>query len=173
MDKTLNVFKQELTRIRTGRASLSVLDEVRVDYYGTPTPLNQVATLNIPDPKMITIHPWESKLIPEIEKAILKSSVGLNPSNDGKIVRLPIPSLNEERRKDLAKIVKKHAEECRVAIRMLRRDANDRVKKMSDAKQISEDDLKKGHEKTQKITDEYMVKIDQLVEHKEKDIMSV
>ncbi|MBI5299067.1 MAG: ribosome recycling factor [Deltaproteobacteria bacterium] len=169
MEKALTLFKQELGKVRAGRASLSILDDVKVDYYGTLTPLNQVATLNIPEPRMITIAPWESKIISEIEKAIQKASLGLNPSNDGKIVRLSIPPLNEERRKDLVKIVKKHAEECRVALRLVRRDSNEHLK----AKELSEDELKKGQERVQKMTDEYVQKVDQLVQHKEKDIMSV
>ncbi|MDO8526709.1 MAG: ribosome recycling factor [Deltaproteobacteria bacterium] len=173
MEKTLGSLKQELVKIRTGRASLSILDDVKIDYYGVPTPLNQVATLNVPEPKMITIHPWEAKIIPEIEKGIQKAGIGLTPSNDGKIVRLPIPSLNEERRKELVKIIKKHAEECRVAMRMVRRDANDGLKEKEDGRQISEDDLKKGQDRVQKVTDEYMKKVDELVAHKEKDIMSV
>lgn len=173
MEKSLNVLKQELGRIRAGRASLSILDEVRVDYYGNLTPLNQVATLNTPDPKLITIQPWEPKLIPEIEKAIQKSGIGLNPSNDGKLVRLPIPALNEERRKELVKLIKKQAEECRVAIRMVRRDGNDHLKKKHDGKELSDDDFKKGQERIQKLTDDAILKVDQLFEHKEKDIMSV
>lgn len=173
MEKSLAVFKQELGKIRTGRATLSILDGVRVDYYGTSTPLNQVATLNIPEAKMITIHPWEAKIIPEIERGILKAGLGLTPTNDGKLIRLSIPALNEERRKDLVKIIKKHAEECRVAMRMARRDANAHLKKKQEKREISEDDLKKGETHIQKITDDYSVKIDQLVEHKEKDILSV
>ena len=169
MEKAITLFKQELGKVRAGRASLSILDDVKVDYYGTLTPLNQVATLNIPEPRMITIAPWESKIISEIEKAIQKASLGLNPSNDGKIVRLSIPPLNEERRKDLVKLVKKHAEECRVALRLVRRDSNEHLK----AKDLSEDELKKGQERVQKMTDEYVQKVDQLVQHKEKDIMSV
>lgn len=173
MEKGLAVFKHELSIIRTGRASLSILDDVKVDYYGTLTPLNQVANLKIADPKMITIHPWEAKMIPEIEKGIMKASLGLTPSNDGKLIRLGIPALNEERRKDLVKLVKKHAEEAKVALRMVRREAIEELKKQEKAKAISEDDLKKGEEKIQKLTDEYNGKIEELVGHKEKDIMSV
>lgn len=173
MEKALTTMKQEIVKIRTGRASLSILDEVKVDYYGNLTPLNQIATLSTPDSKLITIQPWEPRLIPDVEKAILKSGVGLTPSNDGKIIRLPIPSLNEERRKELVKLVKKHAEESRVAIRMIRRDANDHLKKKEEAKEISEDDFRKGGERIQKLTDDYMKKIDELVQHKEKDILSI
>lgn len=173
MEKSLALYKQELVKIRTGRASVSILDDVKVDYYGTLTPLNQVGTLSTPDPKMITIHPWESKLIPEIEKAILKASLGLNPTNDGKLVRLSIPALNEERRKELVKIAKKHAEDAKVAIRMERRDANEHLKKLHDKKELNDDDFKRGEARVQKLTDEYVAKIDQLLEHKEKDILSL
>lgn len=173
MEKALQALKQELSITRTGRASLSVLDNVRVDYYGTLTPLNQVATLKIPEAKLITIQPWETKLIPEIEKGITKAGIGLSPSNDGKIIRLPIPSLSEERRKDLVKLIKKQGEECRVGIRSLRRDANEAFKKREKEKEITQDDLKKGEERIQKLTDEYNVKIDELLKHKEKDIMTV
>lgn len=173
MEKTVHIFKQEMAKVRAGRASLSILDDVKVDYYGVPTPLNQVATLNIPEPKMITIAPWESKLIPEIEKGILKASLGLNPSNDGKIVRLSIPALNEERRKELVKLIKKHAEESRIALRLIRRDANENLKKRHDSKELSEDDFKKAQERVQKTTDDYVKKVDELVAHKEKDILSV
>lgn len=173
MEKALSTLKQELASIRTGMASLAILDGVRVEYYGTPTPLNQVATLNIPDPRMITIQPWEAKIIPDIEKAILQAGIGLTPSNDGKLVRLPIPSLNEERRKEYVKLAKKHAEEGRVAVRMIRRDANEQFKEAQEAKSISEDDFKKGQTQIQKLTDETIAKIDELVAHKEKAIMSV
>ena len=173
MEKELNLLKQELSKVRAGRASLSILDEVKVDYYGTPSHLNQVGTLNIPDPKMITIQPWEPRLIPEIEKAILKAGVGSNPSNDGRVVRLPIPALNEERRKELVKLIKKSAEESKVKTRLIRRDANDHLKKKQDAKEISEDDFKKGQERIQKLTDDAIKKIDELFDHKEKDIMSI
>lgn len=173
MEKTLQALKQELSITRTGRASLSVLDAVRVDYYGTLTPLNQVATLKIPEAKLITIQPWEPKLIPEIEKGIAKASIGLSPSNDGKIIRLPIPSLSEERRKELVKLIKKQGEECRVGIRSLRRDANEAFKKREKEKEITQDDLKTGEERIQKLTDEYNAKIDELLKHKEQDIMTV
>lgn len=173
MEKGLASVKQELGSIRTGRASLSILDEVKVDYYGTLTPLNQVATLNTPDPKLITIHPWEPRLISEIEKAIQKSGIGLTPSNDGKIIRLPIPNLTEERRKELVKLAKKYVEEGKVALRMVRRDANEEAKKKHDAKEISDDDLKRVQHQIQKFTDDYSLKADQLLSHKEKDILSV
>lgn len=173
MEKALQAFRQEIAAIRTGRASLSILDEVRVDYYGTLTPLNQVATLKIPEPKLITIQPWESKLVPEIEKAILKAGVGLTPNNDGKMIRLAIPPLSEERRKELVKLAKKHAEDCRVALRMVRRDANELFKKQEKEKTITEDDMKKGETHIQKLTDDYSAKIEELLKHKEQDIMTV
>lgn len=173
MEKALAALKHELSIIRTGRASLSILDDVKVDYYGTPTPINQVASLKIVDPKLITIQPWEPKLIAELERSIMKSGIGLTPSNDGKVIRLAIPSLSEERRKELVKLVKKHAEEGRVAIRMVRRDSIEDLKKQEKEKKISEDDLKRGEETIQKLTDEFNKKIDELVAHKEKDILSV
>lgn len=173
MEKGLAAVKQEMASIRTGRASLSILDEVKVDYYGTPTPLNQVATLNTPDPKLITIQPWEARIIPDIEKAIQKSGVGLTPSNDGKLIRLPIPNLTEERRKELVKLAKKYAEEGKVALRLVRRDANEEVKKKHEAKEISDDDFKRVQNQIQKFTDDFSLKIDQLLSHKEKDILSV
>lgn len=173
MEKTLGSLKQELASIRTGRASLSILDEIRVDYYGAPTPLNQVANLSTPDAKMIVINPWEKHLISEIEKAILKSGIGLNPSNDGKIIRLPIPSLTEERRKDLVKVAKKYAEDGKVALRLVRRDANEFAKRKHDAKEFSDDDFKRLQTQIQKLTDDYVAKADQLLAHKEKDILSV
>lgn len=173
MEKAVVAFKAELASIRTGRANAGILDGIKVEYYGTLTPLNQVATINTPDAKMITVQPWEAKIIPDIEKAILKADIGLTPGNDGKIIRLPIPTLTEERRRDYVKIVKKQAEEGRVAVRMARREANDAVKKLHDAKDISDDDFKKSQTDIQKTTDDYIAKVDQLAEHKEKDIMSV
>lgn len=173
MEKSSASLKGELTTIRTGRASLAILDEVRVSYYGTPTPLNQVATLNTPDPRLITVQPWERSLIGEIEKAILKSDIGLTPSNDGVMIRLPIPSLNEERRKEMVKLGKKYAEEARVAVRMVRRDANDQMKKKHDTKEIGDDEFKKGQTQIQKLTDDFVAQIDQLLEKKEKDILAV
>lgn len=173
MEKGLQALKQELSIIRTGQASLAILDDVRVEYYGSLVPLNQVATLKIPEPKMITIQPWETKIIPDIEKAVMKAGLGLTPSNDGKLVRLPIPSLNEERRKDLVKLVKKQAEENRVAIRMIRREANEHLKKQQEAREISEDDNKKLQTQIQKLTDDCMTSIDHIVAAKEKDILAV
>lgn len=173
MNVTIEVFKKELLSIRTGRASLALLDGITVDYYGTPTPLNQVATLGVPDPRQITIQPWEQKIIPEIEKAILKSNLGITPTNDGKIIRLNIPPLTEERRKELVKVAKKKAEDARIAIRNIRRDINEEIKKAEKEKVLSEDDAKKLHEEIQKITDSFINKIDDILHQKEKEIMEV
>jgi ribosome recycling factor len=173
MKKAIEVLKKEFASIRTGRASLALLDDIKVEYYGTPTPLNQVATLNIPEPKQISIQPWDQKAIQDIEKAILKSDLGLTPMNDGKIIRISIPPLTEERRKDLVKVVKKKGEEGKVAIRNIRRDANDSLKKFEKDKEISEDELKKSLDEVQKMTDGYIKKVDETVEHKEQEIMEV
>ena len=173
MNGAIDSLKKDLASIRTGRASLSLLDAIKVDYYGTLTPLNQVATLGIPDSRQITIQPWDQRLIPEIEKAILKSDLGLTPSNDGKIIRLNIPPLTEERRKQLVKTVKKRAEDARIAIRNIRRDINEEIKKEEKEKHISEDEVKKSQEEIQKITDSYIIKIEEIVNHKEKEIMEI
>jgi len=175
MAKALDVLKKELATLRTGRASLGMLDGITIDYYGNPTPLNQVANMAVPDPRQITIQPWEPKMLGEIEKAILKSDVGLTPSNDGKIIRLTIPPLTEERRQQIVKHAKKLAEDGRVAIRNIRRDINDDIKKKSKDKEahISEDETKKLQDEIQKLTDSYIKKIDELLSHKEKEIMTV
>jgi len=173
MEKAIEVLRKDFASIRTGRASLSLLDGITVDYYGTPTPLNQVAALSIPEPRMIAIQPWEQRIIPDIEKAILQSDLGLTPTNDGKIIRINIPPLTEERRKQLVKVVRKRAEEARVAIRNIRRDLNEDLKKMEKNKEISEDELKRDLEEVQKITDEYVKKVDEVLEMKEKEIMEV
>jgi ribosome recycling factor len=166
-------LKKDLSSIRTGRASLALLEGIHVDYYGTMTPISQVATLGIPESKTITIQPWEQKIIPDIEKAILKSDLGLNPGNDGKTIRLSIPPLTEERRKQLVKVVKKRAEEARIAVRNVRRDVNDELKKKEKEGHLSEDDVKRFHDEIQKITDSYILKIDDILHHKEKEIMEV
>ena len=158
---------------RTGRASVSLLDDVRVDYYGTPTPLNQVGTVAVPEPRLITIQPWEKNLIPEIEKAILKSDLGLNPSSDGQIVRIAIPALTEERRKEMAKLAKSIGENAKISVRNTRRDANDLLKQMEKDKEISEDELKRGEKDVQELTDEFVNKIDEVVAAKEKEIMEI
>lgn len=173
MNVAVDVLKKDFASLRTGRASLALLDSITVDYYGTQTPVNQVATLGIPDPRQITIQPWEQKIIPEIEKAILKSGLGLTPSNDGKTIRLNIPALTEERRKELVKIAKRRAEEARVAVRNIRRDINEEVKKAEKEQHLSEDDVKKLHEEIQKITDSYIAKVEDVLQHKEKEILEV
>jgi len=175
MSKALDVLRKEFTTLRTGRASLGILDGIMVDFYGTPTALNQVSNLAMPDPRMITIQPWEPKMLGEIEKAILKSDVGITPSNDGKIIRLCIPPLTEERRLQIVKHAKKLAEDARVAVRNIRRDVNDDIKKKSKDKEVhvSEDEVKKLQDEIQKTTDSYIKKIDDLLAHKEKEIMTV
>ena len=173
MEKALNHLKDEFKAVRTGRASISVFDNVRVDYYGTPTPLSGVATLSAPEPRLILIQPWEATLIPAIEKAIQTSSLGFNPQNDGKVIRIPIPQLTEERRKEFVKLVKKMGEESKVAVRNIRRDANEQLKQLEKDKDISEDDCKKGQDKVQETTNEYVKKIDIAIESKEKEIMEI
>jgi len=173
MEKSVESFKNELSKIRTGRASLSILDDISVDAYGSNMPLNQVGTLTIPESRMIVIQPWDPQMLPAIEKAILKSDIGLNPANDGKLIRLNIPQLTEERRKDLVKLVKKTAEEFRVAIRNVRRDAIETLKKQKKDKEISEDELFKFQDEAQKETDSYVKQIDDVTASKEKEVMEV
>lgn len=173
MDKTLDALGNELRRIRTGRASIVILDSVRVDNYGTLVPLNHVANLSVPDPRTITIQPWDPSMISTIEKAILTSGLDLTPSNDGKVIRIPIPPLTEERRKEIVKLVKRIGEDSRVAIRNIRRDFLDRIKKMEKKKQISEDESKRKQKEIQEITDNYINKIDSAFIVKEKEIMEV
>lgn len=173
MNKAIDALGRNFGRVRTGRASLSLLDGVRVDYYGTPTPISQVATLSIPEPRLITVQPWEQNLIPTIEKAILQSDMDLNPTSDGKVIRIPIPKLTEERRKDLAKVVKGMGEEAKVAVRNARRDANSQLEKLQKDKEISEDDLRREKDSVQKVTDDFVKKVDGLVSDKEKEIMEV
>ena len=171
MDKVLSDLQHEMTTIRTGRASISLLDNVRVDYYGSPTPLNQVAQLHVPEPAMITVQPWDLSTIAAIEKAIRNADLGLNPSNDGKLIRVPIPPLNEERRRDLAKKLSHIAEERRVSLRNVRRDSNEHLKKLSKEKLISEDDERQALDTIQKLTDGQITKIDQAAKTKEKEIL--
>jgi ribosome recycling factor len=173
LDKAIDGFKRDLGKVRTGRANLGILDGLRVDYYGTPTPINQVSSLNVPDARLITIKPWEKSLIPEIEKAIRASQLGLNPSSDGELVRIPMPPLTEERRKDLVKMVKKMAEDAKVALRGARRDANEMLKEFLKDRTITEDEEKQGLKKVQDATDGAVVKIDDLVAKKEAEIMEV
>ena len=173
MGKALEAMKRELASIRTGKATSSLLDGIQVDYYGTMTPLSQVANISAPDPRLLVVQPWEKKLIPEIVKAIQKSDLGLNPQSDPNVVRLPIPPLTEERRRDLAKVVKKVGEEGKVAIRNIRRDSNDAFKKAEKDKDISEDESRKGQEQVQKITDDHIEKLDEMLKKKEQEIMEV
>ena len=173
MDKTIEALKREFASVRTGRASTSLLDRVMVDYYGSPTPVNQVANVSAPEPRLITINPWEKKMLGEIEKAILKSDLGLNPNNDGSVIRLEIPQLTEERRKELSKKVSKIGEDAKVVIRNIRRDANDAIKKLEKKKEITEDESKEGQDKIQKLTDKKIKVIDELKTKKEKEVMAV
>lgn len=173
MDKALSDLQHEMASIRTGRASVSILDQIRVDYYGTPTPLNQLANLHVPEPSLITIQPWDVSQIGPIEKAIRVSDLGLNPANDGKMIRLPIPPLTEERRKELVKKLHGAAEHHRVAMRNIRRDGNEAVKKLLKDKKITEDDDKKAHDEIQRLTDGYMAKIDLAAKTKEKEILEI
>jgi ribosome recycling factor len=173
MDKAIADLQHEMASIRTGRASLGILDHIRVDYYGTPTPLNQLANLHVPEPSMITIQPWDVSQIGPIEKAIRSSDLGLNPANDGKMIRLPIPPLTEERRKELVKRLHGVAEHHRVSVRNIRRDANDAIKKLLKDKKVTEDEDKRAHDENQKITDGYMEKIDAVAKAKEKEILEI
>ncbi|KWT83988.1 ribosome-recycling factor [Candidatus Magnetominusculus xianensis] len=173
MNTVIDHLKREYGAVRTGRASLSLLDNIVVDYYGTPTPVNQVAALGCPDPQTISISPWEQKMIPHIEKAIRKSDLDLTPNNDGKAIRITIPPLSEERRKQLVKVVKKKAEESRVAVRNIRREFNEELKKLEKDKHISEDETKKSQEEVQKVTDSFVKLVDEVLAHKEKEIMEV
>ena len=173
MEKSVETFKNELSKVRTGRASISLLDGISVDAYGSPMPMNQVATMTIPESRMIAIQPWDPQMVPAIEKAILKSNLGLAPQNDGKVIRLTIPQLTEERRKELVKQVRKVAEEFRVAVRNVRREAIDTLKQQKKDKEISEDDLFKLQDDAQKETDIYVKQIDTVTEHKEKEMMEI
>jgi ribosome recycling factor len=171
MDKAIADLQNSMSQVRTGRASVSLLDNVRADYYGTPTPLNQVATLHVPEPALITVQPWDTSQIAPIEKAIRSADLGLNPSNDGKIIRVPIPALTEERRRELGKKVHHIAEEHRVSLRNIRRDANDNVKKLLKEKTISEDEERRAQADIQKMTDAQIQRIDHLAKAKEKELM--
>ncbi len=173
MDKTVESLRGEFAKLRTGRASVAILDGIRIDSYGSLMPLNQVASLSVSDSRTIVITPWDKSLLQEIERAIHKSELGLQPVNDGKLVRLSIPPLTEERRKDLAKVAKRVTEEARVSIRNTRREANETVKKVQKDGKISEDDLKKSEAEIQKMTDQYIANIDQVLTNKEKEIMEI
>lgn len=173
MEKTMNNLGEEFGSIRAGRANPHVLDKLRVDYYGTPSPIQSVANVSVPEPRMIQIQPWEASLVKEIEKAILVSDLGINPTNDGKVIRLVFPELTEERRKELGKDVKKKGEDAKVAIRNIRRDAIDHVKKLGKAEDISEDEIKDLEDSIQKMTDKFVAKVDKAVEEKTKEILTV
>lgn len=173
MRKTLHVLKTELNTVRAGRANAALLDQIQVDYYGTPTPLKNLSNISVPDPRTLLITPFDPKSVGDIEKAIMTSNLGINPSNDGKSVRLAIPQLTEERRKDLTKIIKRMGEEAKVAVRNCRRDANDELKKLEKKGELTEDDLKNDLDDVQKRTDKCMTKIDEIVSAKEKELMEI
>ena len=173
MDKTIEALKFEFSTIRAGRANAQMLDKIRVDYYGTPTPINQVGSISVPEPRTLMISAWDKSAMKEIEKAIRNSDLGFNPTNDGEVIRISVPALTEERRKELCKQAKKSAEEFKVRIRNERRDANDKLKKLEKEGEITEDDLKKAQDNVQKMTDKYTKEIDTLLDAKEKDIMAV
>ena len=173
MEKAVDSLRRDLSKVRTGRASVAILDDVRVDYYGTPTPLNQIGTLAVPEPRLITIQPWEKKLIPEIERAIQKADLGINPTSDGIVIRLAFPPLTEERRKEMVKQVKKMGEEGKIAVRNARRDGNETLKRLLKDKEISEDDEKHGEKEIQSLTDEFVARIDKVVADKEKELMEI
>ena len=173
MNKTINVMKQEYNSLRAGRANPQALDRIMVDYYGSPTPINQMGNISVPEPRMLIIALWDSKMIPAVEKAIQKSDLGINPANDGKVIRLIFPELTQERRKELAKVIRKKAEESKVAVRSIRRDAMEDIKKQKKDNLLTEDDQKKLEEKVQKLTDDKVKEIDTIAQAKEKEIMSV
>lgn len=173
MSKSLSSLQEELAGLRTGRASAAMFDKIRVEYYGTPTPLNQVASISVPESRLVVIQPWDKGLLGEIEKAIQSSELSLNPSSDGKVIRLNIPPLTEERRKEIVKVAKGIAEQSRVAIRNIRRDGNDELKKQEKAGDISEDDLKRGEDKIQSLTDSFIEQINSALEAKEKEILEI
>ena len=173
MIKSISVFEENLSEIRAGRANPAILNKITIDYYGTPTPINQVAGISVPEARMIVIQPWDASILKEIEKEILKSDIGINPNNDGKVIRLVFPELNEERRKEIVKDIRKMAEEAKVAIRSIRRDAIDEAKAMQKKSEISEDDLKLAEDKIQKLTDKYVDEIDTILDRKEKEVMSI
>ncbi len=173
MDKTIEAFRNEIAKIRTGKATTALLDGIKVDYYGTMTPLNQVGNLSVLDAHTLSITPWDKSMVSVIEKAILSSQLGLNPVSDGTNIKIPIPPLTEERRKELVKLVKKFGEDAKIALRNVRRDANEHLKKMEKNKELTEDELKEAEKEVQKITDDHIAKVDDLIKHKEKEIMEV
>ena len=173
MEKALKTLQKDFSKLRTGRASTALVEDIEVDYYQMPTPLNQLASISIPDSRSIVIQPWDKSCMGNVEKAIMKSELGLNPINDGKVIRVNIPPLTEERRKELAKLAKKYTEDTKIAVRNIRREANDTLKKRKNNKEISEDDMYSGQEEIQKITDDYVAKADKAREEKEKEIMEI
>jgi len=173
MQKAVDATKHEFAALRTGRASPALLEQIRVDYYGAPTPITQLATVTVPEPRLLVIHPWDKKMVKDVEKAILKSELGLVPSSDGVYVRVPIPPLTEERRRELVKVARKHAEEGRVAIRNIRREAKEMIEQLEEDGDISEDESKRGLEELQKLTDKMIAEIDALLAAKDKEIMEV
>jgi len=173
MQKSITALKSELATIRTGRANSALLDHVRVSYYGSEVPMSQIGNISVPEPRMLVIAPWEKTILGDVEKAILKSDLGLTPSNDGEVVRIVLPELTEERRKELVKQVKSAGEMAKVAVRNIRRDANEDIKKQLKDDHLSEDDSKREHDRVQKITDQFVAEIDQVIEHKESDILTV
>ncbi|MCB9094481.1 MAG: ribosome recycling factor [Halobacteriovoraceae bacterium] len=173
MDKTLKSLSNHLSKVRTGRASPSVLDGVLVDYYGTPTPVKQVGQMSTPEARLLQIQPFDKSMIAEIEKSIINANLGVTPSNDGNLIRIPFPALTEDKRKDLVKVVKKHGEDAKIALRNIRRDQNDIVKKSEKSKEISEDDSKRFQDEIQKVTDSFVAKVDDIVSNKEKELMTI
>lgn len=173
MEKAVTALSRELASVRAGRASANLLDKLSVDYYGAPTPVNQLASISVPEARLLVIQPYDKTILGDLEKAILKSDLGLTPSNDGSLIRLSIPALTEERRKELVKLVKKYAEEAKVAVRNIRRDGNDDLKKLEKNGEITEDELRSNTEDVQKLTDDFIVKVDQVAKDKEKEIMEV
>ena len=173
MDKTISVFEQNLSEVRAGRANPAILNKVSVEYYGTPTPINQVAGISVPEARLIVIQPWDASILKEIEKAILASDIGINPNNDGKVIRLSFPELTEERRKELVKDIKKMAEESKVAVRAIRRDGIDKAKAMQKNSEMTEDELRDAEERIQKLTDKKIEQIDKILDIKEKEILTV
>ena len=173
MEKSISAFTRELASIRAGRANASLLDRITVDYYGAPTPINQIAGISIPEARLLVLSPYDKSVLGDIEKAIMKSDIGITPTNDGNVIRLTIPALTEDRRKELVKVVKKEAEEAKVAVRNVRRDANDDLKKLEKNGEITEDDLRGYGDDIQKLTDEFIVKVDEVAKEKEQEILSV
>ena len=173
MDKTISLYEENLSEIRAGRANPAILNKIKVNYYGVPTPISQVAGISVPEARLIVIQPWDMGILKEIEKEILKSDIGINPNNDGKVIRLNFPELNEERRKEIVKEVKKLAEEAKIAVRSIRRDSIDQFRKMQKNSEITEDELKSAEEEVQKITDSKIEEIDKILESKEKEVLSI